>query len=103
MATSTTKTPDLPAASGLTGQTTDLPRPGEYPDIDAQTQVPIIIGVCAAFMVLSTLVVSLRVYTRYGLIKAAGEDDVTIIAAHVWHGTSIRLTSIHMLTDCLPA
>lgn len=83
MATSTTKTPDLPAASGLTGQTTDFPEPGEYPDLDAQTQVSIIIGVCAAFMVLSTLVVSLRIYTRYGLIKAAGEDDITIVVAQV--------------------
>lgn len=84
MTTSTTQTPDLPAASGLTGQTTDLPTPGEYPSLDAQSQVPIIMGVCAGFMVLSTLVVSARLYTRYGLIKAAGEDDITIIAAQVW-------------------
>lgn len=85
MSTTTTKAPDLPAASGLTGQTTDLPRPGEFPNLDSQTQVPIIIGVCAAFMALSTLMVILRLYTRYGLIKAAGEDDITIAVAQVRH------------------
>ncbi|CAN8097293.1 unnamed protein product [Discula destructiva] len=79
----TTTSPDLPAASGLTGQTTDLPTPGEYPSLDAETQVPIIIGVTSAFLVLSTLIVAARLYTRYGLIKVAGEDDITIGVAQL--------------------
>lgn len=74
---------DLPAASGLTGQATGLPEPGEYPNLDVQTQVPIIIGVSAAFMVISTIVVALRLYTRYGVIKVAGDDDITIGIAQV--------------------
>lgn len=83
MAATTSTIPDLPAASGLTGQTTDLPQPGEFPDLDAQTQVPIIIGVTAAFITISSIVVALRLYTRYRLIKAAGEDDVTICVSQV--------------------
>ncbi|KAJ4391708.1 hypothetical protein N0V93_005328 [Gnomoniopsis smithogilvyi] len=83
MATATTKTPDLPAASGLTGQTTDLPKPGEFPSLDAETQVPIIIGVASAFLALSTIMVLARLYTRYGLIKVAGDDDITIAVAQV--------------------
>lgn len=84
MATTTTETPDLPAASGLTGQTTDLPKPGEFPSLDVETQVPIIIGVASAFLALSTIMVVARLYTRYGLIKVAGDDDVTIAIAQVF-------------------
>lgn len=83
MATSPNKTADLPAASGLTGQTTGFPEPGEFPQLDVESQVPIIIGVSAAFMVGSTIIVALRLYTRYGLIKAGGNDDVTIGVAQV--------------------
>lgn len=83
MATTTTKAPDLPAASGLTGQTTDLPTPGEFPSLDVETQVPIIIGVASAFLALSTIMVLARLYTRYGLIKVAGDDDITIAVAQV--------------------
>lgn len=83
MSSSLTTTPDLPAASGLTGQTTELPSPGEYPYLDVETQVPIIIAVTSAFLALSTLLVAARLYTRYGLIKVAGEDDITIGVAQV--------------------
>lgn len=83
MSLSTTISPDLPAASGLTGQTTELPTPGEFPALDVETQVPIIIGVSSVFLVLSTLLVAARMYTRYGLIKAAGNDDITIGIAQV--------------------
>lgn len=62
---------------------TDLPEPGEFPKLDIETQVPIIIGVCSAFMIMSTIIVVLRLYTRYRLIKAAGEDDITIGVAQV--------------------
>lgn len=87
---SSSTTPDLPAASGLTGQTTELPTPGEYPELDVQTQVPIIMGVTSAFLVLSTLIVAARLYTRYGLIKVAGDDDITIGVAQVHTHTAPR-------------
>lgn len=82
MATSTSAS-SLPAGSGLTGLATTLPTPGEYPQLDVQSQVPIIIGVSSAFMVISTIVVVLRLYTRYRLIKVAGDDDITIGIAQV--------------------
>lgn len=63
--------------------TTDLPSPGEYPELDTQSQVPIIIGISVAFMVMSTIVVALRLYTRYRVIKVAGDDDITIGIAQV--------------------
>lgn len=80
---SSTIASDLPAASGLTGQTSELPEPGEYPHLDVQTQVPIVVGISSTFLVLSTIVVGLRLYTRYGLIKVAGDDDITIGVAQV--------------------
>lgn len=83
MTMGTMSRPDLPAASGLTGQTTELPTPGEYPKLDVETQVPIIIGVTSAFLALSTLMVVARLYTRYGVIKVAGDDDITIGVAQV--------------------
>lgn len=94
MSSSLTTTPDLPAASGLTGQTTELPSPGEYPYLDVETQVPIIIAVTSAFLALSTLLVAARLYTRYGLIKVAGEDDITIGVAQVCTFASPRSMSL---------
>lgn len=96
MATTTADTPDLPAASVLTGQTTGLPKPGQFPSLDVETQVPMIIGVTSAFLVLSTLMVVARLYTRYGLIKVAGEDDVTIAVAQVRNG---RIRSLEWWAD----
>lgn len=84
--TSTTKRPDLPAASGLTGLTTDLPKPGEYPDLDAQTQRPAIYTISVVLVVFSATLVLLRLHTRYRLIKAAGLDDISIAVAQVRPG-----------------
>ncbi|KAI3394323.1 hypothetical protein diail_2918 [Diaporthe ilicicola] len=81
--TSTTKSPDLPAASGLTGLTTDLPTPGEYPTIDAQTQVPVIIAISVVLVLFSATMVLLRLHTRYRVIKAAGLDDISMGVAEV--------------------
>lgn len=94
---SSTSSSDLPAASGLTGHTTSLPVPGEYPYLDAETQVPIIIGVSAALLVISSIVVVLRLYTRYWLIKVAGDDDITIGLAQV------GLRRWRTMTSCVPA
>lgn len=81
--TSTTKKPDLPAASGLTGLTTDLPEPGDFPELDAQTQVPVIIAISVVLVLFSATLVLLRLHTRYRVIKAAGLDDISIGVAQV--------------------
>lgn len=90
---STTKSPDLPAASGLTGLTgTDLPQPGEYPDLDAQTQRPAIYTIAIVLVIFSGILVGLRLHTRYRLIKAAGPDDISIAVAQVrWAQTTHAL------------
>lgn len=85
-----TKQPDLPAASGLTGLTTDLPTPGEYPDLDAQTQRPAIITIAVVLVIFSATLVLLRLHTRYRLIKAAGLDDISIAVAQVCPGSCQR-------------
>ncbi|KAL2275833.1 hypothetical protein FJTKL_01590 [Diaporthe vaccinii] len=89
-----TKQPDLPAASGLTGLTTDLPTPGEYPDLDAQTQRPAIITIAVVLVIFSATLVLLRLHTRYRLIKAAGLDDISIAVAQV---LSVGLSIITIL------
>lgn len=99
MSTSTTTTADLPAGSGLTGLATSLPSPGEYPKLDIQSQVPIIIGISVAFMVMSTIVVALRLYTRYRVIKVAGDDDITIGIAQVRFGRQILVSYTHTTTS----
>ncbi|KAJ0114185.1 hypothetical protein J7T55_008020 [Diaporthe amygdali] len=81
--TSTTKKPDLPAASGLTGLTTDLPEPGDFPELDAQTQVPVIIAISVVLVLFSATLVLLRLHTRYRVIKAAGLDDISIGVAQL--------------------
>ena len=88
--TSTTKQPDLPAASGLTGLTTDLPQPGEYPDLDVQTQRPAIITIAVVLVLFSATLVLLRLHTRYRLIKAAGLDDISIAVAQVCPGSGYK-------------
>jgi hypothetical protein len=60
-----------------------MPAPGEYPELDAETRVPILIGISIAFVVLSSIVVALRLYTRYVIVKVAGPDDITIAIAQV--------------------
>lgn len=60
-----------------------MPAPGENPTLDAETRVPILIGVSVAFMILSVTVVLLRLFTRYAVVKALGSDDYTILIAVV--------------------
>jgi len=59
------------------------PLPGENPALDAETRVPILIGTSIAFAVLASLVVLLRLFTRYAVVKAVGADDLTIFAAMI--------------------
>ncbi|KAK3328765.1 hypothetical protein B0H66DRAFT_596382 [Apodospora peruviana] len=60
-----------------------VPVPGENPQLDAETRVPLLIGMSVAFVALSTLVVGLRLYTRYFVVSALGPDDLTISIAQV--------------------
>ena len=57
------------------------PVPGENPSLDAETRVPILIGTSVAFAVAASLVVLLRLFTRYAVVKAVGADDITMLAA----------------------
>lgn len=68
--------------------------------MDVQTQVPIIIGVSSAFMVISTIIVLLRLYTRYGLIKVAGDDDITIGIAQVGIKFLMTVMVLVLLSHC---
>ncbi len=60
-----------------------LPLPGEYPELDAQTRVPILLGLSIAFLVLAAIIVLLRLITRFIIVKAPGSDDYTIVFALV--------------------
>ncbi|KAK3335121.1 hypothetical protein B0T19DRAFT_395014 [Cercophora scortea] len=60
-----------------------MPIPGENPQLDAETRVPIVVGVSVAFVAVSTVVVLLRLYTRYAIVSAPGPDDLTIAIAQV--------------------
>jgi len=60
-----------------------LPTPGENPQLDAETRVPILIGMSVAFVTLSTVVVVLRLYTRFFVVCSPGPDDLTIVFAQI--------------------
>lgn len=60
-----------------------MPIPGDNPQLDAETRVPILIGMSVAFVTLSTVVVLLRLYTRYFVVCAPGPDDHTIAFAQI--------------------
>lgn len=40
-----------------------------------ETKVPVVHGVCIAFMVHTIIVVALRLYSRLVIVKAIGSDD----------------------------
>ncbi|KAK3693293.1 hypothetical protein B0T22DRAFT_37389 [Podospora appendiculata] len=60
-----------------------MPVPGENPRLDAETRVPTVVGVSVVFVAVSTVVVLLRLYTRYAIVSAPGPDDLTIAIAQV--------------------
>ena len=60
-----------------------MPAPGENPRLDAETMVPMLYGMSIAFVLMSSIIVSLRLYTRYIIVKAPGADDATIAVAQV--------------------
>ncbi len=51
--------------------------------IDAESKQGSIIAISVIFASLSALVVSLRLYTRLSILRTAGPDDWTILAALV--------------------
>jgi len=59
------------------------PVPGENPALDAETRVPILVGTSIAFALAACIVVLLRLWTRYAVVKATGPDDITITVAVV--------------------
>jgi hypothetical protein len=60
-----------------------MPVPGENPELDAETTVPTLIGVSVSFVAVSTLLVTLRLYTRFVVVRAPGIDDLTIAIAQL--------------------
>ncbi len=60
-----------------------LPEPGDDPALDAETRVPILMGVSIAFLVFSSIVVLLRIFTRFTIVRLPGSDDYTIVFAQV--------------------
>ena len=56
---------------------------GENPQLDAETMVPTLVGVSVAFAAVSTVIVALRLYTRFAIVGAPGGDDLTIAIAQV--------------------
>lgn len=63
--------------------TSELPVKGQYPELDAETRVPILVGISIAFALASTIVVLLRLYTRTFILRTLGWDDATITFAQV--------------------
>ncbi len=60
-----------------------MPVPGENPKLDAETAVPIIYGISIGFVCVSSIIVALRLYTRYLIVRSPGADDATIAVAQV--------------------
>ena len=74
------------------------PVAGDNPELDAQTLAPILIGTSVAFAVAASLVVLLRLFTRYAVVKAVGADDITMFVAVV---LSIGVSAITIIRKSL--
>ena len=72
----------------------DLPIPGQFPELDAETRVPILVGMSTGFVLASTIAVGLRLYTRGFVVRNLGMDDATIAFAQV-STTELNLFSQH--------
>jgi hypothetical protein len=75
-----------------------LPQPGQNPELDAETRVPILIGTSVGFAALSLMVVLLRLYTRAKVVHAVGYDDYTIFIAML---LSIAVSVVTILRMCV--
>ena len=60
-----------------------MPAPGENPELDAQTRVPLLWAISVAFIAVSSTAVILRLYTRQFVVRNIGLDDITIAVAVV--------------------
>ncbi len=56
---------------------------GHNPGLDGQSQAGVAIGISLGFVIVSTLVLSCRLYTRCVILKWAGPDDWTMTTAQV--------------------
>ncbi|KAA8893580.1 hypothetical protein FN846DRAFT_514101 [Sphaerosporella brunnea] len=50
----------------------------------SESKVPVVHGVCIAFMIHTVAVVALRLYSRVALVKAIGADDILIVFAAIF-------------------
>jgi len=64
------------------------PTPVPDPAISAESLVGTTIAISVSFAVVSVMVFGLRLYTRCALLKNAGSDDWTMLAAQVRDSTS---------------
>ncbi len=81
-----------------------MPVPGEDPALDAQTQVPVLIGTSVALLAAAFIVVALRIFTRKVIVKSMGADDIVMIFALVRRNLSSPHSpraSAHVLPDLL--
>jgi hypothetical protein len=53
------------------------------PVINAESQVGTVIAICVSFSVASVFFLALRLYTRLGILRHWGPDDVTIVFAEL--------------------
>lgn len=53
------------------------------PEVDAQSNYPLILGVSIPLVLLMTIVVGLRLYVRVSILRRPGPDDWCIVAAAV--------------------
>lgn len=57
------------------------------PELDAQSNWPLIIGVCTGLTTLMTITVGLRIYVRAWMIKSMGTDDWVMLSSCVFFRT----------------
>jgi len=75
-----------------------MPVPGDNPAQDAETLVPTLVGVSIALVSMSSIIVALRLYTRFFIVRSPGADDITIAVAQV---LSIGVSVVTILRELL--
>jgi len=54
------------------------------PAINAQSESSTVVAICVSFSVASVFFLALRLYTRLGILRRTGPDDITIVVAEVF-------------------
>lgn len=52
-------------------------------DLESETQAPTLVGIALGFIIATTVVLALRMYTRLFMLRMAGPDDWSILVAMV--------------------